>query len=453
MLDLSVTNIERTTAAVPFRPIPARNNVREIPHWTYFEFCKVTLHGGAVGWGESMLFYTWGATSDDAVKRAWGKNAAELMWDDSLGCGLQQALFDAVGKAAGVPVWALMGAKVRDRVPVSWWNIDMSPADWAAEVKTMVAKGYAAYKTKGRPWWDLYDQLDALAAVVPPGFAVDLDFNDMLIDADGAARILPDLEKKYPFLKVFESPIRQADVEGGKKVRAMTKVEIALHYGTPPPATAIKEDLCNGFVVSGGTSAVMRHGRLCEETGKKLWLQLVGTGLTGAFSLHLGTALKQAVWPAVNCFQLFEHEMLTESIRIENGTAAAPGKPGLGYEVDEAALRKFRVEKPKECPPGPRRLIKVTWPGGGIAWYWHGRQCFDDFRKGHMPFFRRGVKSEVWYDDGSEKFRDLHDRARKEPVYEGVKFEKPPASAQSVGTSCADEAWYASAFPAMNPPS
>ena len=29
------------------------------------------------------------------------QNAADFLWDDSLGCGLQQALFDAVGKANG----------------------------------------------------------------------------------------------------------------------------------------------------------------------------------------------------------------------------------------------------------------------------------------------------------------------------------------------------------------
>ena len=49
------------------------------------------------------------------------------MWDDSLGAGLQMALFDAAGKAAGVPCYRLLGQKVREWCPISWWWIDMSP--------------------------------------------------------------------------------------------------------------------------------------------------------------------------------------------------------------------------------------------------------------------------------------------------------------------------------------
>ena len=48
-----------------------------------------------------------------------GKNAAERMWDDSLGAGLQMALFDAVGRATDTPVWALLGRKCRERPLIS----------------------------------------------------------------------------------------------------------------------------------------------------------------------------------------------------------------------------------------------------------------------------------------------------------------------------------------------
>ena len=64
-MDLPIVDIEITTVDLPFREIPARHMIREIPHWTIFEVCKVTLHGGVVGWGESMQFYTWGRTTDE----------------------------------------------------------------------------------------------------------------------------------------------------------------------------------------------------------------------------------------------------------------------------------------------------------------------------------------------------------------------------------------------------
>src|SRR5688500_15147078 len=100
---LQVEKIDRTTVKVPFREIPERAMSREIPHWKYSEIVEVHLKGGQVGFGESLLYYTWGATSDQDVAQVLGKNAASFMWDDSLGAGLQIALFDAVAKACEVP--------------------------------------------------------------------------------------------------------------------------------------------------------------------------------------------------------------------------------------------------------------------------------------------------------------------------------------------------------------
>src|SRR5258708_27403490 len=87
----NVKSIETTWVDLPLRPVPARNMQREIPHWTLFEICKVTLDSGVVGFGETMVYYTWGANtvSDAARNRVIGKHPAENMWDDSLGAGLR----------------------------------------------------------------------------------------------------------------------------------------------------------------------------------------------------------------------------------------------------------------------------------------------------------------------------------------------------------------------------
>jgi hypothetical protein len=93
--------------------------------------------------------------SDAAVAKVMGCPPAAHMWDNDLGGGLQIALFDAVGKANGVPVSALLGTKVRDWVPISWWSIDAPPEDWAAEGAEAVANGYTTMKLKPRPWFDI----------------------------------------------------------------------------------------------------------------------------------------------------------------------------------------------------------------------------------------------------------------------------------------------------------
>ena len=127
--------------------------VREIPHWTLFEICKVTLDSGVVGFGETMVYYTWGAdrVSDEAKAKVVGKHPAENMWDDSLGAGLQIALFDAAAKILDAPLHQMLGRQIRDRCHISWWDIDLPADDWIAECKTAIEHGYTSFKTKGRP--------------------------------------------------------------------------------------------------------------------------------------------------------------------------------------------------------------------------------------------------------------------------------------------------------------
>src|SRR5579871_672076 len=81
-LNLTVKKIDATWVNVPFKPVPARNMIRELPHWTIFVIYKVTLACGVVGFGETMQYYTWGTVSDDAIKRVMNQNAADHMWDD-----------------------------------------------------------------------------------------------------------------------------------------------------------------------------------------------------------------------------------------------------------------------------------------------------------------------------------------------------------------------------------
>ena len=412
----TVEKIERTTLRVPYRDVVARSMDRELPHWRYSEVCEVRLASGAVGFGETMLYYTWGVTGDEHVKRAMGKNAAELMWDDSLGAGLQIALFDAVGRTAGVPVHRLLGRQVHAKTPLSWWNIEMPPEDMAAECREALKQGYLAYKTKGRPWFDLWRQMELATKEVPPEFKIDMDFNETLLTAVQAIPVLKDLEK-YPQTDIFEEPIPPKDFEGGRAVVAATKVKVAIHYGRISGRAAAREGSCHGFVMGGGTSRIMRGGNFAAEAEMPFWLQVTGTGITGAFSLHLGAVLSHTTWPAVNCFQLYEHPLLTEPIRVEKSMAAVPDKPGLGYELDRDAVARYKVEKPAKRPD-PDRLVEASWPDGRKMYFASGEVNFvlRPAMQGKTPFFERGVTARLWADDGSARFRELFQKARTGPL-------------------------------------
>ena len=71
-------------------------------------------------------------------------------------------------KTAGVPIHRLLGPQVHETTPLSWWNIDMAADDMASECAEAYRQGYRSYKTKGRPWFDIWKQMDASSKVVPP---------------------------------------------------------------------------------------------------------------------------------------------------------------------------------------------------------------------------------------------------------------------------------------------
>lgn len=416
---LTIEKIERTTLQLPYREVPARAMARELPHWQFVEVCEVTLKSQVTGVGETLLYYTWGVTTDDAVARCEGRNAAELMWDDSLGAGLQIALFDAVARTLEVPVHALLGKKRYERTPLSWWNIDMSPEDMASECATALKTGYMSYKTKGRPWFDLWKQLELAIQVVPEAFKIDMDFNDTLLDAERAIPILQEFDA-IPQVDIWETPIPQKDLAGNHRIKEAVKAKVAMHYGSPDPWDTLKADACDGFVVGGGASTLLETSAVCAMSEKPFWLQLVGSSITAAFSLHCGGVFEQARWPAVNCHQLYEHTLLTTPIVVENGSAVVPDRPGLGYELDRDQLKKLAVPKPTSRPE-PQRLLETKWPDGKVMYLAsNGTVNFVLNRAiaAQIPYFTKGVTTRMIPDDGTSRWRELVQKSQKQPYFE-----------------------------------
>lgn len=414
-----IASIDRVTVRVPFREIPHRAMSREIPHWMYSEICSVKLKSGRVGHGETLLYYTWGATEDADVRQAIGKNAVEIMWDDELGAGLQMALFDAVGKACDVPVHALLGTKIVDQTPLAWWNIDTSPKDMAAECVEAYRQGYRAYKTKGRPWFDVWAMCEETSKLVPDDFHVALDFNDTLLTAERGIPILKELADKHSLLSIWETPIFQDDIPGNQAIRKATpNVPIAMHYGDPDAIVALRNHICDGFVIGGGASRIRHRGTVAAMADMPFWLQIVGTGISAIWSKHFGAVLSHAKWPAVNCHQLYQHQLLVDPIKVTNGYSAIPSGPGLGCEIDWDAVDKFKVPKPPRRPE-PQRLMETTWPDGRKMYVANdGTVNFmlNAARQGRMPYFERGVHTELLPDDGSSRWKELYTSARKGPL-------------------------------------
>ena len=124
---MKVAEVERILVDVPFTERQQRITQRTVHDWSILELCRVTADSGHVGWGETVIHYTHQRVTDAAVARVLGRSPAAGMWDDGLGAGLQMALFDLVGRIAGVPVHQLLGQAVRAATPISWWCSHAAP--------------------------------------------------------------------------------------------------------------------------------------------------------------------------------------------------------------------------------------------------------------------------------------------------------------------------------------
>ncbi len=420
---MKVTNVERILVDVPFTPRQQQittESVSTVYNWSLLELCKVTTDTGHVGWGETVIHYTYRRVSDASVERVLGESPAAFMNDDSLGAGLQMALFDVVGKILEVPVYQLLGTQCRDAVPISWWSIDSSPENWAAEAADAVARGYTSFKNKPRPWWDIVAQVEAVAAAVPSDFKLDLDPNSSLRDADTAIPILQKLAT-YPNVAMFESPIPQNDVEGNKQIRRVVNRPIAMHFGSPPYTTCVREDVCSGFVIGGGKSQVMREGQLSAAADMPFWLQIVGNGLTTTWAGHLGSVLTHATWPAITCINLYSEHLITQPVQVSEGAHKVPDAPGLGVEVDEDAVERFRVPAEKldaegyTIHPVPEIIKTAVYPDGSCIHIVGDGLSY--FNAGNGEAQVEGARLELTFNDGSEAWAKLFAQAREAPVH------------------------------------
>jgi L-alanine-DL-glutamate epimerase-like enolase superfamily enzyme len=336
------------------------------------------------------------------------------MWNDDLGAGVQMALFDVVGKTENVPVYRLLDTKVRDWCPIAWWTIDMPPEQWAEECRQAVDAGYTSAKLKARPWFDLHAGIQSIQKVVPQHFKLDLDYNATLGNSANAIHHLKELEE-YHLVGMIESPIPQGDVAGNRQIRNRVNLPIVMHYGDPSIMTALREDVTDGFVLSAGASRLLRQAAICEETNKPFWLQLVGTGITTTWAAHLGAVLPQAQWPAITCMNIRENQLIKPGIEVRSGFHRVPEGPGLGIQVDEAVVERYRVDY-STCV-APRHLYRYVRASGEATYYACSRQELHDiYVQDAQPISERGSRLEIIPDDGSKSFARLYTAAKKAPV-------------------------------------
>lgn len=98
----------------------------------------------------------------------------------------------------------------------------------------------------------------------------------------------------------------------------------------------------------GGLTEAMRVCQMAGQRGRRIVPHCWKTGIGIAASAHLAAVTPHCPFieylPPPLCDSQLRQDLVIEELCLTNGVLALPQKPGLGIEIDRAALRRFEVE-------------------------------------------------------------------------------------------------------------
>jgi mandelate racemase len=256
--------------------------------------------------------------------------------------GLDAAMWDALAKAAGLPLASMLGGATR---PIRAYNSCglglMDPAAVAAEAVRLIERGFTAVKLRlGYP--TLNEDLAALKAVresVGAAIAVMADYNQALSVEEGLLRARALADEGIAWL---EEPTRHDDLEGNAKISVASNVPLQLgenFNGVEAMSAALQAGACDLVMPDlariGGVTGWMQAARLAAAQGIQM-----SSHLFPEVSVHLLAATPTAHWLE---YVDWADTIVQEPLRIVNGLAIVPNRPGAGLEWDVSAVHRYRM--------------------------------------------------------------------------------------------------------------
>lgn len=257
----------------------------------------------------------------------------------------EMALFDIVGKRLGVPAHYLLGGAYRTRVPADYWIGMQSPADAARNARAGKERGFHGLKMKcaiDDPW---EERIQAILEAAGPDFKLTIDPNERFYRPWEFLELARRLER-FPNIGIYEDPLPKWNLDWYRQVRGAVKTPVALHLSNPHDiASAIRAEACDCLNLGGGMVQFVRNAAMAEAAGMVCWHGSGNDlGIAEHAYLHAAAAARNCTLPSdfVGSWSR-EDDLIVEPIRFEAGAAVVPDRPGLGCELDPAALERYRV--------------------------------------------------------------------------------------------------------------
>ena len=285
--------------------------------------------------------------------------------------GAENALWDIAGKVAGLPLSKLWGAYREEMLiyltcvwPGAADQTDVTPQQQAEDVQRYAEKGYRAVKFRvWRP--DPMEDVEVVRLIRemvggPDRMEIMLDrtaeYAGETWDYDTALRVSRALEAAGATW--VEEPFARGEVELPARLRE--EVEIPITGGEHQPYSIYPEYIGGGAydIVQPHCANLFRHLKAIADMAEAFGMECVFHGSHGMDligSLQVGATIRtcykqelvyttppmmpEEAWSPLNA--LVKGEKL---YTVKDGYIQIPQAPGLGVELDEEAIEKFRVE-------------------------------------------------------------------------------------------------------------
>jgi L-alanine-DL-glutamate epimerase-like enolase superfamily enzyme len=364
----------RSVEAIPVR-VPrshvARSAFGQRTH-TDAGLVRIRTDNGPTGWGEISL--VWGregaglcaAVRDLLAPVLIGEDPTQVArldrrmeavlpgrQDAPARAAVEMALLDLIGHDAGLPVHALLGGRFRDRIPLSYSVHMDTPEQMRAAALRQRDDGFTTLKVKiGRDWAEDRAAVEAVRDGVGSTIRLRVDVNEAWRSVAEAADRIGQLDRFG--LELVEQPLPAADVAGLAELRTRVGVPIAADEAVWTPEDAWRvlharaADAVNVYVSeAGGLLPARTIVELARLAGVRVWIgSMPELGVGTAAIVHLAATVPELDLACDACGVLYhEADLLTAPLRVTNGHIEVPTSPGLGVEIDEEELRRWRIDR------------------------------------------------------------------------------------------------------------
>ena len=288
--------------------------------------------------------------------------------------GLDMACLDILGKSLDAPVWRLLGGPVRDRIRVYSAVAGPSPGEYAANARSVVAKGFTAVKMTPFPdpvryidtpalVDDVVARVAAVREAVGSGVDVAIDFHRAVSPA--MARILvKELEPLRPMF--IEEPTHPENVDALLEITRSTSIPIAT--GERNTTRWGFREICEKKAAAVLQPDIRHCGGILEMRRIAAYAEVHYIALaphSAADAVGVAASLQAMAITPNFLIQEFGggtgEGLFTEPLRFEDGFVALPEGPGLGIEIDPEGLEAHRLTD------WPLRVMRRSAEDGSVS--------------------------------------------------------------------------------------